>query len=106
MLFGKFAPIVILLVCTPLFTSLNQATEECTKEQKKELIKQCDSHIKRGIPLVTLPRNSTCCAEVTKLGDKHILCICDLIMKSEDKKTYDPDRVLRLLWRCEHAKAF
>jgi hypothetical protein len=94
MLFGKFAPtVVMLLVCTLLITSLNLVTGACTTQQKDEIIKQCKFHIKRGSPMRIVPPKSACCVEVTRIRDMQ--CIIQR-MERQERMTYDTDRVLGL----------
>ena len=99
MLFGKFAPtVVMLLVCTLLITSLNLVTGACTVQDKDEITKQCKFHIKRGSPMRIVPPNSAGCVEVRRIRDMQ--CIIQR-MERQERITYDTDWVAGLEKQCE-----
>ncbi|KAG0529173.1 hypothetical protein BDA96_05G075500 [Sorghum bicolor] len=105
MLFGKFAPTVMLLVCTLLIitSSLNIVTEACTVKDKDEIIKQCKFHIKRGSPMRTVPPKSVCCVEVRRI--RNMQCII-WRMERQERMTYDTKRVTGLEKHCGLKTAF
>lgn len=93
---GKVA--VLLLACWTLVSHQPVLGMQCTYEQKREILRECDPL--KSTPVYTPSRDSACCVAVRKVPGTRMLCIIAILTPAEELK-YSEIKIVGLRDACD-----